>query len=257
MDALSVGAIYLDGIATMPNISSLFLTAPTVEVLSDGGRRITLHFLDQIETRLQLLNVDPLCFMASLVETITTYVPSVSTVLIESGNTMLQSVSGKTGTMVFQNGLAKKDLFTDSLKTTVSIYLVQNSRLIAVERTVPWKSANNPCVLFATLASGATESERDQGIASPLPEGLDETDLLGLDIEGSDLLIHLSPRAARSLRQAGEEIEQFACYSMVTTLCELTNTKRAVFFFDGEMKETLGGRIYWGGSFFLNYSITD
>lgn len=43
--------------------------------------------------------------------------------------------------------------------------------------------------------------------------------------------------------------EGLACYALVNTLCESMGVARVRFYFNGQVRETLAGDLYWGGEF--------
>ena len=49
--------------------------------------------------------------------------------------------------------------------------------------------------------------------------------------------------------------EQLLCYSMVVTLGRAYSLRRVRFWFAGDTEQSLGGSIYWGGSFMLDPSL--
>ena len=249
LSALSTGAQYLSGTASMPDFSSLLAGEPVVEELADGGRRVHLYFVDNLTSRLELLGLDPVCTLGAVVYTLSTFLPAVSGIYLYSGGTPLTRLSN---TFQTENGLVRRSDFSDLLMVQRQIRLCRNGKLTTVYGTLPWDLANDPASLLMLLASSPTQAQQAEGITSPLPDGLDETDILGMAMDGDCLVVNLSPRFERLLRQAGAEGEQLACYSMVNTLCDALSVRRVCFLFEGEMAETLGGTIYWGGEFLQN-----
>lgn len=259
LTALSAGAHYTDGVASMPDLDRMLLQAPEVTELADGGRMVTLYFIGDLEDRLRLLGIDPTSFIGALTYTITSFVPSVGAVRIYSGERLLTDLPANavTSALVFESGIQRRRQFTPELMEPATIYLAAEHRLAPVVRYLPAGSSDDPRSLLALLMGGATGAEQNEGVTATLPSGMDRTDVLGMAIVGDTLLLNLSPRFERLIRQAGPDGELLLCYSIVSTVCQAKGTHRVQFFWNGEMFETLGGSLYWGGEFIFNTGLID
>lgn len=253
IDALSAGAQYARGTAAMPDLNAWMIYAPQVSDLPEGGRLVTLHFVSDLEHRLAAAHLDMSCLTASLVHTLTTFVPSVTAVRINVGATAVTSLyHGEHGSLLFPGGLLRRSEFFSYLMTQTTVYLASGQHLKPVRRAMPIAEAVSPRALLMHLMNGPTAQEKDAGIESVLPEGLTPQDVLGVSITGDTIVINLSLRFADKIRFEAADYEQQLCYAMVNTLCENKGLRRAVFFFAGEMVESLGGDVYWGGEFLLS-----
>lgn len=257
--ALSAGAQYTEGVAAMPDLSALLTDAPAVTELNDGGRMVTLHFTGDLDARLDAMQLDHTAFVGALVYTITSFVPAVGAVRVFAGSTLMTALYGSPalGSLAFPDGVQRRRQYTAALMEPVTIYLNRGERLVPVQRVLPAGTADDPRSLIALLMAGPTEAERRLGVTAVLPVGMDRTDVLAAAADGDTLLLNLSPRFERLIRQGGAEGEQLLCYSIVTTLCRALGLRRVQFFWNGQMLETLGGSLYWGGDFLLNNSLLD
>ena len=193
LSALSAGAQYLDGTSAMPDIAALMIKDPVTSEQADGSRLITLHFTQDLEGRLRLYGIEPLCFTAAVVYTLTTFIPSVSAVCIVSGETMMTNLYSRTlGNMTFRNGDQKRSQYSSLLREQVTIYLAQDGLLRPVSRTVAAASASDPSVLLSLLIEGPTVSEQAAGLEAVLPSTLSSSDLLGIAVADDTLLLNLS-----------------------------------------------------------------
>lgn len=253
LNALSDGAQYLEGTAAMPDMGTMLVSAPELSELAGGGRMITLRLAGDYTDRLALLGIDRTDFIGSLVYTIQTFVPSVGAVRIYTGSNLMTSLDGLT----FADGIQHRRQYAGLLMDQVTIYLASDNRLVPVSRTLPAGMADDPRSLMALLMVGATDAERAAGISGVLPASMDVSDILGVSITGDTMLLNLSPRFERLISQNGPSGEQLLCYSMVSTLCLAKHLRRMQFFFGSEMRENLGGQLYWGGEFILNTGLID
>lgn len=257
LTAMSVGAQYLTGACSMPDLNALLVSSPESSALSDGSRLITLNFSADFTDRLTLLGVDPASMMGAIVYTLTTMIPSVSSVRIVSGGVTISGVTGEeTGSLRFPEGNQRRSHYAAALMEQVTIYLSSGSMLKAARRTVRCDEAEDPRTLLRLLMAGPTEAERAAGLTAPLPDGLAEEDVLGIGMRGDTLLLNLSERFGQAVEKQTVN-EQLLCYALVTTLCEAKSLRRTRFFFAGDAVEYLGGEIYWGGEFLLNRVLID
>jgi len=255
LSALGSGALLLDGTCTMPDLTSMLTQQPMISELADGSRMITLYFTPNLEDRLLLAGIEPMCFTAAVVCTLTTFIPGVSSVCIVSGSTMITSMySRQLGELSFRDGIQRRTQYSDMLREQVTIYLARDSRLVPVTRTVSASTVNSPGQLLELLSQGPTSAEQAEGITAAIPDGFSSRDLLGMRLDGDILSVNLSERIELAITDQTMD-ESLICYSIATTLCASQNMKRIRFCFASEMVETLNGDLYWGGTFMLNASV--
>lgn len=258
VSALSAGAQYLPGASAMPDLSALMSAAPQTTELDDGGRMVSVYFHTGLENSLRQAGVDMPCFISALTYTLTTFIPSVSSVRMYIGDTPLTSLySAVHGNLIFQNGRILRQQFAPYLMEQVTLYFSSGDKLKEVRRAMPYHQAQDPQALLLELMEGPTQLELDAGYAPVLPAGMTQADILGIALEGDTLLVNLSAHCAELLRSQGAAGEQNTCYSLVNTLCQSIGATRMRFFFDGQVIEELGGTLYWGGEFLMNPSLID
>ncbi|MGN0780042.1 MAG: GerMN domain-containing protein [Aristaeellaceae bacterium] len=247
-NALSAGAQYVQGAATMPNVGNLLTIDPIVTDLEDGGRLLTLRFNPGLEEQLRKYALDMASFLAAVHRTMVTFIPLISAVRVYVGDTQLTSLYSRVhGSTLLPEGVMLRAHFDAYLMRQVTLYMGTGSQLQAVTRSLHHAQADSLLKLVEQLMLGPTEAELAQGLSATLSAGLTEEDVLGLGIENDTLLINLSPAFADALRQSSHET--LSCYSMVNTLCQATGVARVRFFFDGQSVETLAGMLYWSGEF--------
>lgn len=258
LTALSAGAQYLSGVSAMPNLSSLMTQQPQAIDLDDGGRMLNLYFHSGLEASLKQAGVDMPCFVSALIHTLTGFIPSLAYVRIYVGNAPLTSLySTIHGNLIFQNGLILRQQFSAYLQSQVTLYFSTGSKLKEACRALRPSQSQSPRALLAALMAGPTQQELLAGYKPVLPDGLTESDVLGLSLVGDTLLVNLSSRCGEMIRTQAADQEQLACYAMVNTLGRATGAARVRFFFDGQVVEFLGNTLYWAGEFLVNPSLID
>ena len=204
---------------------------PTLTELEDGGRLLSLYFVPGLESALNDLGLSSVVMLGAIHRTMTTFIPSVSQVRMYEGSNLITSLT------------------SDSLLDQASLSLVDGGHLAMTSRVLPCVQAQHPRLLIGQLLDGVTEAEAAHGLASPLPAGLTSADILGLALtEDGTLLVNLSDTFAQALTDY-DGSEGLACYALVNTLCESMGVARVRFFFNGRVRETLAGELYWGGEF--------
>lgn len=258
LKALSAGSVFLKDASPMPDLNSLLLYHPLVSEMEDGGRLVTLIFADDLEERPEVKELGFGNLMAAVTWTLTTFIPGVAAVNFRLGESLVMSLQTEEhGTIFFQGGIQRREQFRDFLAEQVTVYFSGGELLLPVTRTVNEGENRDPKRLLKALMEGPTEEEKALGLDKVMPEGLTEEEILGIGIEGDTLLVNLSGNCRERFSREAGEYEQMLCYSMVNTLCERMGTRRVRFFFDGEMAESLGGSIYWGGEFLYNPALID
>lgn len=240
LEALSSGAQQVSGACDMPELTEMLLAPPAISDLTSGGKRVTLHFAPDVRTRITDAGCDPACCFASIVYTITTFVPSVQQVCILVGDGALTSLYGPgLGSMLFPGGLHARTDYAHALLTQTYVYLPRDGQLERRVLSLPYRSAASVRRLLLRLSPEA------------LPAGLTDADILGLSIDGDTLRINLSARYAQVIRDSAMD-QRLMAYSVVNTLCEALGTRRVRFTFGGDMADDLGADVMWSGAFIYN-----
>lgn len=252
VNALSAGAQYINDAADMPNLNSLLNVDPIVTDLEDGGRMLTLRFNPGLEDKLRQYNLDMALFLGSVQRTLVTLIPSIASVRIYIGDTLLTSLYSRVhGSLLFPDGIINRQHFDSYVMDHVTLYLTQGDHLSAVQRPVSQGRASSLRILLAALFAGPTAAETAQGYTATLPDGLTDSDILGLSIQDDVLLVNLSVRFTQTIAQQ-EMNETLLCYSLVNTLCDAAGVQRVRFYFEGDTAGSFSGKIYWGGEFLRN-----
>jgi len=235
LTALSAGADLLEGADDMPDLNAMLLFVPEVTSLDNGGRRATLHFTSDVFSRITAADCDPVAVFGAITTTLTTFVPSLQQVCILVGDGALTSLySDRLGSLLFPGALQTREDFAHLLMGQSAVYVPGEHGLMRKQLSLPYRDAANPRSLLLSLES--------------LPEGLTDADVLGLSVENGTLLVNLSARYGEVIRQSDLD-QRLMAYSMVNTLCERLNVRRARFFFGGEAVDSLGSALCWSGEF--------
>ncbi len=258
LENLSHGAMFLTGVPEMPDLLSTLAIAPLSNDLNDGGRMITLSFLEGTDRQWEEAGIDPACMAAALCVSLTTFIPGVAGVAIRMGDSPVTLVtSEKFGEVSVMGGLFRRERFEPFLMGRTTVYFAREGMLVSTEKSVDRNRADSPREQLVALIDGPGARERAEGMEPTLPELVGEEDILGIALEGETLLVNLSESFRGEIQSWGREGETLLCYSMVNTLCENTGAREVCFFFEGEQVQRIAGVICWAGSFRMNTGLCE
>ena len=241
-EALSAGSLYVDSACDMPDLTALMTAMPRVTDLTEGGKLLSLSFVSDLDALLSQQGIDEEAFLSSVILTMTSFVPNITAISVRIGEEAADFLPN-TG------GYVRRSSLDSTVMDQAIIYLSADGTLFSVTRMLPADRSSSPRLLLNALISGPRQSEKEQGISLVLPYSVSESDVLGLSVENDTLVINLSEFFASAVENAEQLDEQLICYSMVNTLCEALGLRRVVFFFGGQQRETLGGKLSWSGEF--------
>ncbi len=241
LDALSAGAIE-SAAAGMLDIRSLLLMAPECTTLANGRHSVTFSLVPDALTRIAEVGINPVCFIAAVTCTLTSYVPLLERVIFSLGDTPLTVLTSRLqGTYTLPSGIASRADFASLLMDPAAGYVPNGKRLSYCALPISADSSLSPAVLLRALWSR-------------LPLSLDESDVLGASVTGDTLLVTLSERSAEVIRNA-DCSQRLIAYSMVSTLSARYPVRRVRFFFGDQAIDSLSGDVLWSGEFMVDPSL--
>ena len=214
---------------------------------------MSIIFEDNIQELLDRWDTDLPCLIAAVLCTEFTFVPRVTEISVQIGETKVTDMSNayhSSGTIL--SGVFHRSDAAEFLTGSVKVFFGKDGSLAACEKPVARELADNPRAMLEALMEGPDRRDRGNGISATPPAGVKADDILNIAASGDTLLVKLSTDFREQIREAGGETETLLCYSMVNTLCVNTGMKRVCFFFGDGQAETIAGVIYWGGEFICN-----
>jgi len=258
LENLSHGAMYVTGVAQMPDLVDMMIHEPLASDLADGGKMITLSFREGAETEWMEQGVDPACLIAAICDSLTTFIPGLTGVAIRVGDKPLTALNSEYfGEIATQGGLLRRSQFSAFLMGRAAVYFQRNGMLVPCEKNVDRLLADSPREQLTALIDGPGAADLAAGMESTLPEALGADDILAIALEGDTLLVNLSESFRAEIQSWGREKETLLCYSMVNTLCEGCGVKKVCFFFEGEQVDSIAGEICWSGTFDYNTGLCE
>ena len=262
LDALSEGPKVLTDLPAFPPLHAYLATEPAVNETS-GEKVLTLRFSQDLNAALLDAGVTRSCMAASLVYTMTTYLPNIAGVEMFIGDEKLTSLTPEGTyqsageTMLFTNGVMRRSQFGIFLLSRAKLYFASDDNTLApVYRAVPWYEAPNAHYLITQLIKGPDYYDAGNDHLSPvMPAGAGAGDILGTACSGGTALVNLTQRFRDIAAHMSVQEERLMVYAMVNTLTELENISEVCFFIDSSQPDTFVSAISLPGVFLRNVDI--
>ena len=255
LGALSSGAEQVPNVPRCPDLKGLLQSDITLEE-SGGSRRIALHFQEWLNSALIEAGITRSVMTASLVYTLTTFLPGIDGVEITVGEEKITSLTpsgtylGAGETVSFPDGVMRRRDFVSFLLAECALYFADaQGNLTRVYRPVPFYQAYSARALLEQMMLGPQPFDSRTGLFSPLPRDLRSADLLGVALDGHTLLLNFSARLPGLCAGLSPEEERRMVYALVDTVCQLPAVKKAALFVQGGQPDTLAGALYLPGDF--------
>lgn len=263
LDALSAGAETLEGVPQYPDLTALLTETPAIAE-SNGGRRAVLRFASEMNDQLLAAGITRSVMVASLVYTITTFLPGIEGVEMHIGSEKITTLTpsgtylNAGETISFPDGLMKRGDFSSFLLTPCTLYFSgSDGKLQRVTRAIPFYERCSVRAIIGQLMQGPQPYDSPTGLSAALPAGLRDADLLGVSYENGVLLLNFSSQLITQSQDMTPAQEKQMVYSVVNTLAELPGVRRVCFFILGDQPQTFAGALYLPGDFMPNLDIVE
>lgn len=261
LKALHAGPVALQGLPAYPDFERYITLPPSVQDLN-GTRRAVLHFDTALNAAIIENGITRSVMVASLVYTITTFMPGVEGVEIHIGEETILSLTpsatytGAGETIAFENALMRRGDFAGFLLDGCTLYFArENGKLQRVTRMVPFYESRNVRSIIHQLVLGSQNDDSTEKLHAVLPSGLRDADLIGVAFSGDGLILNFSENLVSLCQGMDAQQERQLIYAVVNSLCHLQGVKRVQFLINGSQPETLAGYMYLPGSFFPNMDL--
>ena len=262
---LSLGAKYLGNVPTLPDLVEMLAQLPEVTELSGGlsGRKVVLHFSEELNAALLDNVVTRSACMASLAYTLTSFLPGVVGMEVYIGDELVPGVNPSSPytdqqRIEFTDGLQQRSDYGALLLSYCRLYFAtEGGKLAAVNRPVPHFEVKNPRYLLLELRKGPKNYDTVTGLKGVMPQEWDDKDLLGIGLTDDTMLVNFSEAFKAAAQPLSGSQERLMIYSMVNTLCENSAVSRVRFYVAGTQPDTLAGEIYLPGEFLPSPGMVD
>lgn len=263
LDALSAGAETLSGVPQYPGLTALLTKEPTVSE-TNGSRRAVLHFDASLNDQLLAAGITRSVMVASLVYTLTTFLPGIEGVELHIGSEKITTLTpsgtylNAGETMNFPDGLMRRSDFSAFLLTPCTLYFASGEgKLRQAVRAVPFYEGCSVRAIVGQLMQGPQPYDSPSGLSAALPEGLRDADLLGVSYENGVVMLNFSSQLITKCQGFSPAQERQMVYSLVNTLTQLPGVRRVCFFILGDQPQSFAGALYLPGDFMPNLDLIE
>lgn len=228
------------------------------DLQQSGGKLIELRFDHTLDDMLSAYGVSRAGCMASLVYTLTTFLPNVTGVTIYVGDERIDSVPISSPyvnevALLFTDGVQRRAGYAAFLLDDCRLYFARDGKLTSVSRPVPFYLTKNPRYLLLALSEGPSEWDGQDSLLPVMPRGaLTDADILGVSLFDRQLSVNLSKAFLAAGEGLDEGGERLLAYALVNTLCVDESVRQVRFFLSGENVPGFTGEIDWTGYFTEN-----
>lgn len=258
LEALHAGPRTLQGLPAYPDFSQYLMEAPYVAEVN-GTRRAVLRFDAGFNGAIIEKGITRSVMVASLVYTLTTFLPGVDGVEMYIGEEKITSLTpsgtytGAGETIQFEDGLMQRNDFSAFLLSSCHLYFADEKGMLRdVTRTVPFYESRNVRRIINQLARGSQPYDSTENLYSVMPEGFRDADLIGVAFDSDTLILNFSRQLMTLCEKMDADAEKRMVYSLVNSLCHLEGVKKVQILVEGTQPDSLAGHLYLPGVFLPN-----
>ncbi|MBR2925306.1 MAG: GerMN domain-containing protein [Clostridia bacterium] len=246
-----------EGIPTpsLPLLADLLIKKPVVKETEESGKLIVLEFAYNLDEMLSANQISRASCLASLCYTLCTYFPGISGIQVSIGDTPVDTVmlgEQLESSVSFPNQVQKRSDYATLLCDFCQLSLIDTdgTKLITINRPVPYYQARHPRLLLQELAKGPKPYD-DYIQTNPVmvENTITDASIIGLAITDKTLLVNLSSTFEDAFQESDGQKERLLVYAMVNTLCQRSRVEMVHFFVNGKPFEGFTGEIFWETSF--------
>ncbi len=234
----------------IPMYDALIAKKSQVSLTASGDQILSVYLDASALSALNESGHDRNLYLASIVLTLTSFLPEIDGVSLEIGGKLVTEVPVKDGeTRKFASGIMKRSDFTHLIGKNVTLYFANESGMLQSEiRAMPISFADSPRALIRALMEGP----RNASLLPVFPDGVKETDILGVRISSNAANVNLSSNVYRLAQSFTDTEEELFVFSLVNTLSNLRNVSGIRLYFDGETGSVLTRNVYLEGIILKN-----
>lgn len=235
------------------DIENVISAPPLIHVNNAGERVLDVYLTGAAYDTARLRGVEEWQIAASLVMTLTSFIPELDCVCLFVDGAALTEINIRGDMRSLTDGLMYRADFAAHVGAIATIYLSDGKGgLTSVKRAMSPARARSPHSLMLQLVSGPAPGE---SAFAAFPVGVSASDMLGVEISGGTAIVNLSANFYRLCQTLTREREAIVIYSIVNTLCSLDGVSGVKLLIEGRAVETLSDVIYLKSPLIFNPGI--
>lgn len=224
---------------TLPADAAL-LGDPLFTYQYDGRSSVELNFSFSLRRFIEESGVEEALVYASIVRTITTALPQVTSVRLLVNGRKINYVQG----YVMNEGEMKRSTFPVQVGGEISLYFPrEDGRLRYVSRAIAQQDGISYRNWIRELSQGMRSEEGEDSLVIPYPEGFCGESIKGIVLNGDMAIINLTRQGAELFSGIDAQTERAMVYGIVNTFCSMPGVTRVLFLVEDTPVESLAGQI--------------
>lgn len=239
-----------EAVSGVPACETMFERKSHYEILPGGDRILYVHLTNDALLALNQSGHNRHMYLASIVLSLTTFLPETDGVVITIGGKTITEVPLSNGTTrTFSSGIMKREHFAPYIGKNITLYFAnENNMLVPETRALPLSEADSARARICELIEGPS----DPSLLPVFPNGMKSSDILGVQISGSVASVNLSANVYSLAQSFTRSEEELFVYSLVNTLSELRGVSGVRLYFNGLTGSVLTHNVYLEGVLLKN-----
>lgn len=220
-----------NAIIAVPGSENIIEKSSDYTYTASGERILNVYLTNDALAALNESGHDRQMFLASIVLTLTSFLPETDGVTLSIGGKMVTEVPVKNASnQKFASGIMRRSDFAHLIGKNIPLYFADENGMLKREtRAIGISQANSPRARICALMEGPHSSS----LSPVLPSGLSNSDILGVHVSGKVASINLSADAYRLCQSFTREQEELFVYGLANTVCEISGISGIRLYFDG------------------------
>lgn len=237
-------------LSAVPSADTLFEKKSHYSLTPAGERILNIHLASGALTALNESGHDRQMYLASIVLTLTSFLPETDGVILSIGGKTVTEVPVKNAqNQKFASGIMRRSDFTHLIGKNVPLYFAGGDGYLKKEtRAISIQCADNARERISALMAGPD----DASLLPLFPDGVKSTDILGIRVSGNVASVNFTSNVYSLMQSFSEVQEEMFVYGLVNTLSEISGINGVRLYFGGETGGCLVHRIHLTGEILKN-----
>jgi spore germination protein GerM len=216
--------------------------------MGDGARMLSLNFSKRANPNAK----EAVLSYASIIYTLTGFIPDVKTIEIKIAGKPLASLEGMGG---IESGIRRSD-FIGYIGSSAPLYFTDKDSdlLLEVSRSMEQSRTWSARARVLELLKGPLQGDGDD-VLPVMITGMTEDDVLSVDVYADTAYVNLSPHFKDVCAGISARTEMLLVYAIVNTITAMDGVNKVQFLIAGQQTQTLAGTLCLADPFLKNYGI--
>ncbi|MGI6174591.1 MAG: GerMN domain-containing protein [Christensenellales bacterium] len=224
----------------MPQGTEL-LEEPQITIDSYGMTTVELNFskMPELIGSTNDLSRSSALYYASIVYTLSGYIPNVDAVIFRQNGLLVTSIEGLGS---YSHGRMQRGDFSDYIGSQMTLYFSSQTQeaFVPVSRSVGQQALKEPIECIYELLRGPQQTEGGDEAFTVFPAGIVKEDIRKVVLQNDSAFIDVSGHFAAVCGSMEQRAEWILIYAIVNTITETQRVKSVQFLVDGHIVQNFG-----------------